>query len=176
MELRGPRVLLRPYRMDDAEALFAAVDASRDHLNRWLRFARFHQTLDDTRNYIADGSAKWLRREAFSLGIWDAARGVLLGDTRLLPTSWDIPAFEIGYWLARAAEGQGYMTEAAGLIVEAAFDVFAARRVTILCDTRNERSAAVARRLGFAEAGRLRNTLRAPDGVLSDTLILVKTS
>ncbi len=175
-ELRGPRVLVRPYRIEDAEALFAVVNASRAHLNRWLRFARYHQTLEDTCHYIAEGNARWLLGEAFSLGIWSLGSGELLGDARLLPTSWEIPAFEIGYWLAPTAEGHGYMTEAVGLVVEAAFGRLGARRVSILCDARNERSAAVARRLGFAEDGRLRNALVAPDGALSDTIILVKTS
>lgn len=174
-ELHGPRVLVRPYRMQDAEALFAAVNASREHLDRWLQFARRLQTLEDTRNYIAQGSARWLLREAFSLGIWLAASGEFLGDTRLLPTDWDIPAFEIGYWLAANAEGHGYMAEAVGLVVEAASTVFGARRVTIRCDAQNERSAAVARRLGFTEEGSLRNTLDVPDGVLRDTLVLAKT-
>lgn len=174
-ELRGLRVLMRPYRMEDAETLFAVVNASREHLNRWLHFAHRLQTLEDTRNYIAQGSAKWLLHESFSLGIWLAANGDLLGDTRLLPTDWNIPAFEIGYWLAANAEGHGYMAEAGGLIVEAASTVFGARRVAIRCDARNERSAAVARRLGFTEEGLLRNTLDASDGVLRDTLVLAKT-
>ena len=34
-ELRGPRVLIRPYRLSDAEERFVAVEESREHLRPW---------------------------------------------------------------------------------------------------------------------------------------------
>jgi len=43
-ELRGERVLVRPYRESDAQALFEAVAESRDHLRPWLPFADAHQS------------------------------------------------------------------------------------------------------------------------------------
>jgi ribosomal-protein-serine acetyltransferase len=42
-ELRGERVLVRPYQESDAQALFEAVAESRDHLRPWLPFADTHQ-------------------------------------------------------------------------------------------------------------------------------------
>ena len=41
-ELRGERVVVRPYRSEDAPALHEAVAESRDHLRPWLLFADKH--------------------------------------------------------------------------------------------------------------------------------------
>ncbi|HLL48940.1 MAG TPA: GNAT family N-acetyltransferase, partial [Longimicrobiaceae bacterium] len=56
---------------------------------------------------------------------------------------------EIGFWLCRSAEGQGIVTEATRILTNLALTGLGAARVEIRCDARNERSAAVARRLGY---------------------------
>jgi RimJ/RimL family protein N-acetyltransferase len=63
------------------------------------------------------------------------------------------------------------MTEAVSLWVKFAFETLKANRIEIRCDARNERSAAVARRLGFVLEGQLRNHMLAPDGTLRTSLI-----
>ncbi len=51
-ELAGERVLVRPYRVEDAEALREAVEESREHIRAWLPFADAHQTIEETRDWI----------------------------------------------------------------------------------------------------------------------------
>jgi ribosomal-protein-serine acetyltransferase len=85
--------------------------------------------------------------------------------------SWEIPSFEIGYWLRRSAEGHGYMSEAARLLTDFVLNDLKANRVEIQCDERNTHSANVARRLGYVQEGRLRNEVQAPDGAVRNTLI-----
>ena len=55
--LRGERVMVRPYRESDAQALFEAIAESRDHLRPWLPFADEHQTVDESRHWIIKQSA-----------------------------------------------------------------------------------------------------------------------
>ena len=62
-ELRGERVLVRPYRESDAQALFEAVAESRDHLRPWLPFADTHQSAEESRDWIIHQVANWLLRE-----------------------------------------------------------------------------------------------------------------
>lgn len=170
-ELRGPRVVVRPYRPDDAEALFAAVEESREHIWPWLPWGDQHQTVEDTRNFIAHTQAHWLVREDMTVGFFEAESGRFLGGSGLHPRGWDVPAFEIGYWVRAGAEGHGYVAEAVKLLTDFAFASLGAERVMIRCDARNTRSAAVAERLGFVREGRIRHDRRAADGVLSDLLI-----
>ncbi|HLZ61556.1 MAG TPA: GNAT family N-acetyltransferase [Ktedonosporobacter sp.] len=170
-KLDGERVLVRPYRESDAQAIFEAVGESRDHLRPWLPFADAHQTVEETQDWIIHGLSDWLLRENFHLGIWEKAIDRYLGGIGLHPHNWETRYFEIGYWLRASAAGKGYMTEAVRLLTDFAFNELAATRVQIRCDERNMHSAAVARRLGYVQEARLRNHTKAPDGSLRTTLI-----
>ena len=94
-----------------------------------------------------------------------------MGGSRLLRIDWEVPKFEIGYWLRTRFAGQGYMTEAVGCITDFAFDRLGARRVEIRCDSLNRRSARVAERAGFCLEGELRNAEVGPGGEPRHTLV-----
>jgi RimJ/RimL family protein N-acetyltransferase len=178
-ELATARTLIRPYQPDDAETLYQTVVASREHIARWLPWAHEHVSVDYARDLINFFQAQWLLREDFTYGIFaretngetGEQSGALLGGLGLHPRAWDVPSFEIGYWLAAQAEGHGYMTEAAAALVEYTLRELGALRIEIRCNARNTRSAAVARRLGFTQEALLHNHMRLADGSLRDTLI-----
>ncbi|MGH2487248.1 MAG: GNAT family N-acetyltransferase [Ktedonobacterales bacterium] len=170
-ELRGEQVVVRAYRLEDAEALREAVAESRDRLRPWMPFADEHQTIEETRDFIIRCQANWLMRHGFTMGVFDIQTGRLLGGSGYTPRDWDVLSFEIGYWLRAGAEGHGYITESTRLITDYLFDHLDAQRVQILCDARNARSAAVPMRLGFPREALLRHYTRAVDGALEDTLI-----
>lgn len=170
-ELRAERVVLRPYRPDDAAAVFAAIDESREHLRPWLPWVERHVTVEDTRDFCARAAANWLTREDLTIAIFAAGDGRFLGGTGLHRISWRDGTFEIGYWLRKSAEGRGYMREAVRTLTACAFEQLGARRVAITCDERNARSRRVAERLGFVPEGRLRNTILDPYGRPRNTLV-----
>lgn len=170
-ELRGERVVVRPYQLADAEALREAVEQSREHLRPWLPFADAHQSIEESRDWITSTMARWLLREEFALSIWGATTGRFLGGVGLHPRDWEAGVFEIGYWLRAGEEGHGYMSEAVRLVMQLGAQMLHANRLEIRCDARNGRSAAVAERLGFVREGELRNHSLAPDGSLRTTLI-----
>ena len=170
-ELQGERVIVRPYRVEDAEALQAAMAESREHLRPWLPFADAHQTVEESRDFIIRSTANWLLRENFSLSIWLRETGAFLGGTGFHIRDWDIRWFEIGYWLRASAEGHGYMTEAVRLVSDYLLDHLGAQRVEIRCNALNTHSAAVALRLGFTQEGRLRNVRLGPENTPMDILI-----
>jgi RimJ/RimL family protein N-acetyltransferase len=170
-ELRGPRVLLRPYRQDDAEHVFAAIDESRDHLRPWVTWVDDNRTVDDVRDYCIRSQASWLLRTELALGIFDSVSGRYLGGTGLHDPDWELRAFEIGYWLRLTAIGHGYATESTRLLANFALSCLEARRVTLRCDARNDASRRVAERAEFVLEGRLRNVSMAPDGTVRDDLV-----
>ncbi len=149
-ELRGERVLVRPHQESDAQSLFEAIAESREHIGPWEPFADAQQTVEESRDLIIRWMAQWMLREYLAVGLWDGATHWYVGGT--------------------SAAGQGYITEAVKLLVEYAFTHLHANRVEIRCDERNERSAAVARRLGFVQEGRLRNAF-THRGELRTTLV-----
>jgi ribosomal-protein-serine acetyltransferase len=170
-ELRGRRVLLRPYRASDAEQVFAAIDESREHLEPWMPWVDEHATVDDTRDFCIRSASHWLLRSELPLGIFHAAGKRYLGSTGFHAPDWALRAFEIGYWLRATATGQGYMTEAVQLLVDCAFTALDANRVAITCEPRNEPSRRFAERAGFVLEGRLRNALAATNGAPTDMLV-----
>jgi ribosomal-protein-serine acetyltransferase len=74
-ELRGERVLVRPYRESDTQALFEAMTESRDHLRPWMPFADEHQTVDESRHWIIQQVANWILRDDLMLSIWEQESG-----------------------------------------------------------------------------------------------------
>ncbi|HEY0070422.1 MAG TPA: GNAT family N-acetyltransferase [Chloroflexia bacterium] len=170
-ELRGERLTVRPYREEDAEGLQGAVAESREHIRPWMFFADEHQTVEESRDWINQQRASVILRTNINCGLFEIESGRYLGGLGIMPKDWEIRYFELGYWLRKSAEGHGYMTEAARLVVDYLFGELKAQRIEILCDERNTHSANVARRLGFVQEGLMRNDFRAPNGSLRNTLV-----
>ncbi|MGV3721711.1 MAG: GNAT family N-acetyltransferase [Actinomycetota bacterium] len=174
-ELLGERVLVRPYRAGDGAAVFEAVNESRGSLRPWMPWVESHVTAADSEAFVRRSQASWIARTELVVGIWEREGGRFLGSSGLHCRDWDIPCFEVGYWLRRSAEGRGYVTETVRLLVRFAFETLGANRLYLRCDARNVRSAAVPKRLGFIHEATHRNDSRDPSGSLRDTMIFALT-
>jgi RimJ/RimL family protein N-acetyltransferase len=174
-ELVGDRILLRAFRDSDAPELWNAVDTSRERLARWMPWVKDHNSLEFSREYVRRMQARWILREDMPMGIWRKHDGQLLGAAGLHRFDWQVPTMEIGYWTRTEAEGKGYVTESVELIKRFAFEHLRAERVTILCDSRNLRSAGVPRRAGFVHEVTRRGDRRNAEGDLSDTEVFAMT-
>lgn len=174
-QIVGLRLLVRPYQAGDGGALYEAVSEDRAHLRQWLPWVDKHASLAASEESARRMHARWQSREDLTVGIWEQSSERLLGGSGLHRCCWEVPSFEIGYWLRRSAEGHGYMTEAVGLLCALAFGTLDAQRVVIRCDKENTRSAAVAQRLGFILEATLRSDTRDPEGRLRDTLLFSQT-
>jgi len=100
----------------------------------------------------------------------------LIGCSGLHVKNWDVPSFEIGYWVRTGYEGQGYIIEAVNRITEFGFMEMKANRIFIRCDIANLRSQSVANRAGFLYEGTFRNFERRHDiGELTDMVFFALT-
>ncbi len=70
----------------------------------------------------------------------------------------------LGYWLGKPFWGKGYMSEAAGALVDAYFDHTRTKQIVSGAFADNPVSAKVLRKLGFAETGRSRQHCEARGG------------
>ena len=173
--IETPRLVLRAPRPGDGAALNEAVLESIEALQRWMPWAIPTPTPEQSESWCRTSAAEFIERKHFALLL--LARqdtGTLVGSSGMKAIDWKVPRFEIGYWVRRRFEGQGYVTEAAGAIARFAFEHLGARRVEIRMDDRNERSWRVAERLGFRLEGVLRNESREAGG-LRDTRIYAVT-
>jgi RimJ/RimL family protein N-acetyltransferase/N-acetylglutamate synthase-like GNAT family acetyltransferase len=78
---------------------------------------------------------------------------------------------EIGYWLRTDATGRGYMTEAVGVLADAALADPGVLAVQIRVDPANAASARIPERLGFALRARRVGDRAGDDGAARDTLV-----
>ncbi len=169
--LHGPRVQVRPYRPEDAPAVWEAIEESRASLRPWLPWVDGLRSLDDVRAYTIRARARWLLREDLTVGVFERASGRFLGGSGLHRMDWGLRTFEVGYWLRRTAEGHGFMREAVRLLTRLAFETLGANRVEIRMDPRNGRSPKVAEGLGYVLEGQLRRCAPGPDGQPADRLV-----
>jgi RimJ/RimL family protein N-acetyltransferase len=78
-------------------------------------------------------------------------RGRVIGDVYFRLKSTADATGEIGWTLHPDFAGKGYMTEAAGAVLELAFSTLRLRRVVAVLDPRNEASNALCGRLGMRQ-------------------------
>lgn len=170
-QLESDRIVLRPYRGEDGEAVFAAIDEARGHLAPWMDWTHHHRTADDSRDYCLRMAAAWILRTDLTVGVFDRVDGRVLGGAGFHVRDWERRVFEVGYWLRPTAVGNGHATAAVRLLVNMAFRDLTASRVELVCDANNESSRRVAERAGFVFEGTLRNRFRAPGGLVADALM-----
>jgi ribosomal-protein-serine acetyltransferase len=147
--IEHPRFVLRCRDETDAPRFRDVIDRNLDHLRRFMPWARDEpRPVEQLAARIRDAREKFVRGEEWQFGIFSADETRVLGAIGLHQGA--APGtLEIGFWLCRSAEGHGIVTEATRILTNLALTRLGAARVEIRCDTRNERSAAVPRRLGY---------------------------
>jgi RimJ/RimL family protein N-acetyltransferase len=96
--------------------------------------------------------------------------GAFVGWCSLTRWSPDHRSASLGYCFDDAAWGHGYATEAAGTLLQWAFDTLDLNRVQAETDTRNVASAHVLEKLGFEREGTLREDC-VVNGDVSDSWV-----
>lgn len=158
--LQGERLLLHPWRDEDAAGLGDAIGASLEQLRPWMPWiAGEPQTIGERRALFA----RW---EEESANGGDGFYGVFLDGAVAggcgLHRRIGAGGLEIGYWIATPYTRRGFATESAALLTTAAFTLPAISRVEIHHDRANEASAGVPRRLGFKLIDERRDEPTAP--------------
>ena len=150
-----PALEIRLLRLDEAEALFALVEANRARLKRWLHWLDDHRTIEDTRRHITHFVHWHEAREAFHLGVF--VDGAIAGMVSLQQVDWLNRKASLGYWLGQHWQGRGLMTQVCRTLIGFAFDELDLHRLEIHCAVGNRRSKRIPRQFGFVLEGVLRD-------------------
>ncbi|MBI2872519.1 MAG: GNAT family N-acetyltransferase [Chloroflexi bacterium] len=138
--------------MDDAEGLFALIDANRDYLGRWLPWVDVIRRSEDERQWVE----RCLMHKVEGSGTPPLIiyRGQVVGtigtEGRIDPLN---RACEVGYWVAEAYQGRGIVTRACRALVEHLIGSLGLNRVVVRAQPDNWRSVAIPQRLGFTYEG-----------------------
>lgn len=170
-----PRLLLRPPQPGDGASVNAAIIESFAELNKWLSWADHKPTVEETEMEMRKAAARFILREDLPMLIFDRNTHEFLGGTGLHRMNWQVPKFEIGYWVRTSQAGNGIITESTNALAQYAFRQLKAARVEIKVDETNTASRRIAEKLHFKQEGILINEgLQANSSLLRNTVIYAR--
>jgi ribosomal-protein-serine acetyltransferase len=142
---------LGPLEPWSATELATAVELAREHLAPWIPFAHTVTDVETARAFLQRFADRHAADSGHMFGIWRDGR--LIGGALFPLFDTANGMCELGAWLVPQAQGQGLVTLAARTLVDWALRDRGLSRVAWRLDPRNDRSRAVARRLGLVFEG-----------------------
>jgi RimJ/RimL family protein N-acetyltransferase len=128
------------------------------------------KTDEEAEILIRELNTDWVARNSFFLGAFDKKTMEFVAQIYVGVTNWDLPEFEIGYFVDIDHQGMGFVTEAVKATIGFIFNHLKAQRVCLHTRDTNIPSQRVAERCGFTLEGHIRENKRDPDGTISGDL------
>lgn len=145
--------LLRHWRRSDAAAFRAAVNESLSDLQQWMNWALGEpRSPEDTARQLSEWESDFRLELKWRYAVVESHSGLILGGASIHQRI-GMGGRDLGYWLRSSACGRGVMTAVVQQLTSRAFEQQEAERVEIHCDRDNQRSIALAARLGFKIVG-----------------------
>jgi RimJ/RimL family protein N-acetyltransferase len=179
--LETERLIVRAYTIDDAPALFEAVNDSRDdHLLPWMSHwaDKGHRTIEFSTKYVCEQAVALQDTSGFNnvgTGIFEKSTGRFVGGSGVHDVRRDTASCETGYWIRRDAIGNGYALEACARTISWALQSqdkggLGLNRVRLYCANGNTHSAKLISKLGITPEVMQRADYFVPTIGLTDRL------
>lgn len=153
-----PRIFLRPYRIEDAPVIHAAILASVAEIRPFGPWCHAEITVGEIRAWLEAQVPAFQARTAFEFAIL-AEDGSYLGSCALNQIDSANRRANLGYWVRTSATRRGVATAAIRQIVRWAFENTDLLRLEILVSTKNVASLRTAEKAGAVREGVLRKRL-----------------
>ena len=144
MILKTERLILRPWKEEDAECLYHfAKNPNIGPIAGWPP----HKSVEDSLNIIKTVFSK---KETYAIVVNDipvGCVGLLFGKD--CNHYWEGNSAELGYWIAEEYWGQGLAFEASQIVVNHAFNDLNIEKIYASFKTNNSQSMRVLEKLGF---------------------------
>lgn len=159
VELIDCPILIRPYREEDASALYEAVRESVAEVSLWLPWCHQNYSIEESREFIGSRELASQGGEWYSFGIFEKHDGAFLGGVGINFINRVHQMANLGYWVRTSATGRGIATMATRLVARFGFEDLGLHRIEIVAATGNIPSQRVAERAGAKREGVLRKRL-----------------
>jgi ribosomal-protein-serine acetyltransferase len=164
-----PQVLIRPCRIEDAQAMYAAVRESLPELIRWMPWCHSDYSLSEAKSWLRTQVQAFNERRWFEFAIVDPV-GRYLGQCGLNQIDEANRRCNLGYWVRSSATGQGVAVRSVHMMRDWAFEHTHLARIEIVIAIGNHRSVRVAEKSGAHHEGVLRQRLLL-HGVQEDAMM-----
>ncbi len=169
------RLILRPFRTEDAPAMFRnwAHDAAVTEYLTWQPHA--------SADISAELLARWERQTAedpafYQWAIELKSLGEPIGSLSAMHVNEAVESAELGWCIGRAWWGRGIMPEAGAAVIAYLFDEVGLNRVAAKHDVRNPKSGRVMQKLGMTREGTLRQAGRCNAGICDEAVYSILRS
>ena len=156
--IEGP-LLIRPYREEDAGALYEAVRESLSEVSRWLPWCHENYSIEESREFIGSRAEASQGGEWYSFAVFKEDGGRFLGGVGINFINRVHQMGNLGYWVRTSAAGSGIATKATRLVARFAFEQLGLQRIEIVAAVGNIASQRVAEKAGAIREGVLRKRL-----------------
>jgi RimJ/RimL family protein N-acetyltransferase len=151
-------IRIRPYRLDDAPAIWAAARESLAELQPWMPWCHPEYSIEESRSWLAVQVQAFQQRTTFEFAI-TTGDGAYLGGCGLNQIDALNQRANLGYWVRSSATGKGVATAAARLTRDWGFEHTDLVRIEVLVAVGNIASRRVAEKSGAVYEGTLRSRL-----------------
>ncbi len=154
------RLVVRKYEEGDGRGLYLLLERSgnRELLKESVEEVSSIKTEEEAEVIVRKHSAEWVARDRFVMGIWLKSEDKYVGEIWIEPKKWEVPSFEIGWFLDKGYQRRGIATEAVRRSLKFLFNDLKAHKVIVITRDTNPRSCMLAERLGFRREGHLRES------------------
>jgi len=161
-------LMLRTYLEDDAAEHFDLINTNRKHLRAFLSWADAHNKVTQSLEYIRHTRQQQDTQQALMMGIFKDYR--LIGEVAMHQWDYELKKAQIGYWIAKDAEGKGIMQSCLHRFFNYIFQTLDMNKLEIRFIPSNTRSAKIAERMNCKIEGVLRDSYFI-NGKLEDLVI-----
>ncbi len=140
-------ISVRKYHMDDALALYEAVNESSVELTSW-GFYHPGFTIEDAEKDVVSRITDWNEGKAYTFLIEALPGPIFVGNCRIEELEPEIYHAALGWWVRTSRTRQGIATAAARLVAQAAFEDLHLSLLNVYTDVNNIPSRRVAEKIG----------------------------
>ncbi|MGZ5200480.1 MAG: GNAT family N-acetyltransferase [Telluria sp.] len=150
---------IRPFRLTDAASFAEAARESVDTVGRWLPWCHAGYSLADAEQWMQVCARTLEAGAAYSMGIFSAEHGVLLGGVGINQINREHNFAQVGYWVRQSQQGRGIAPLAVRLIASYGFQTLGLTRLELVVQDGNQASRRVAEKAGARFEGVQQNRL-----------------
>ena len=167
--IETPRLILRPFRIEDAEDMFSNW-ASDPEVTRFLTWPA-HRNVDITRMLLNNWIPQYSNGLFFNWAIEWRENGSVIGNISVVRLIEELETADIGYCMSRAYWGRGIMPEALRAVTDFLCDTVGVNRVTACHDVNNPKSGRVMQKAGMKREGIMRGAGKNNQGFCDEVRV-----
>ena len=171
--LETARLILRPFRLEDAESCICNWSADSE-VYRYI--SQEAQTPNDVYDWLSTADEAYASLETYYWAIVEKESGKVIGEIFVDELSSRNSWCELDWKIGKAFWGKGYTTEAAMSVIQYLLGGVGFHRIQAKCCVENSASERVMQKIGMTKEGILHGYFHAKDGRWCDVVIYAMLS